>query len=182
MNSYKKRGLMSILTMVLVIGLLSTAALAVNTDGDHRSYSKDVDGQQIRGNDDKGNNRRANIKNSNGDGNNINISSHARTGRTGIKTIKVPTPTSVTAATTGSGNNRRANIKNIQGDGNNTSVAAATTGSGNNRRANIKNIQGDGNNNIRGEQARTGRGEAKLVKIQTSTNITAALTGSSVKP
>ncbi len=155
MNSYKKRGLMSILTMVLVIGLLSTAALAVNTDGDHRSYSKDVDGQQIRGNDDKGNNRRANIKNSNGDGNNINISSHARTGRTGIKTIKVPTPTSVTAATTGSGNNRRANIKNIQGDG---------------------------NNNIRGEQARTGRGEAKLVKIQTSTNITAALTGSSVKP
>ncbi len=94
MNSYKKRGLISILTMVLVIGLLSTAQ-AVNTDSDRRHVK-------------------------NGDGNNNNRDDQARTGRTGrtgFKTVKVPTSTSVTTAPTVNSVNTEGN--NLNGDGNN---------------------------------------------------------------
>ncbi len=173
MNSYKKRSLISILTMVMVTGLLSTAQ-AVNTDSSSRLVR-------------------------NGDGNNNNRVDHARTGRGGNKTVKVPTFTSETDAQTVStantkGNNRRLNINNYHGDGNKTVKVPASTSEtatqavssvntkGNNRRLNINNHHGDGNNDNRGEHARTGRGGCKTVKVPTSTNVTAALTVSPVRP
>ncbi len=151
MNVYKKRGLISILTMVLVIGLLSTAQ-AVNTDSHRRSVRE-------------------------GDGNNNNRANHARSGRGGTKAVN-PTSTSVTTAPTDSSANTDGdNHQNdIDGDGQQLS---GNGGKENNRSAYINNLKGDGNTNNIDDHALTGRDGTESVN-PTSTSVTTVPTDSSV--
>ncbi|MCP4254965.1 MAG: hypothetical protein GY775_16485 [Candidatus Scalindua sp.] len=110
MKAYKKSGFVSIFTMSLVIGLLSTA-LVVNAEGGNRRQkinkrhdvvTKTVTAEQADSSvDAEGGNRRLNINNHHSDGNNIKRVSHARTGRGGTKTVKFATSTKVTASLKG---------------------------------------------------------------------------------
>ncbi len=108
MNVYKKRSLISILTMVLVVGLLSTA-LAVTTDGSLRRHGRDGNGQQNKGHSGEGHNRRAGINNYNGNVSSNSRGKQARTGRGKTTPVKIPASTSVAVAPTGNSENTDAN-------------------------------------------------------------------------
>ncbi len=173
MSEYKKRGLISILTMVMVIGLLSTA-FAITTDGNHRRYSRDGDGQQHSGHSGEVNNRRADMNNLKGVVNNDNRGKHARTGRGKTTPVKIPTSTSVTAAPTDNPENTDADhhrygkdveISQLRGHGDEE----------NNHHAYINNLNGYKNSNNRDSHVRS---ETTPVKTPASTSDTAAPTDS----
>ncbi len=152
MNVYKKRSLISILTMALVIGLLSTA-LAVTTDGNHRRNGSNGDGRQHKGHSGKGNNRRAGINSHNGNVDNNNRVKQARTGRGKTTPVEIPASTSVTVAPTGNSENADAD-HHLNGKG-----------------TDVTQLKGHSDDNA--------KSEITSVKVPASTSVTAAATGNS---
>ncbi len=116
MRTYKKSGLISILSMVLVIGLLSTT-LVLNAEGGNRrqkinkqhgvvtktvklqTTSSVTADSSVKA---EGGNRRLNLNNHHSDGNKGKRVGYARTGRSGAKTVKFVSSTKVTASLRGS--------------------------------------------------------------------------------
>ncbi|MCP4265941.1 MAG: hypothetical protein GY777_10265 [Candidatus Brocadiaceae bacterium] len=202
MNVYKKRSLISILTMVLVVGLLSTA-LAVTTDGSLRRHGRDGNGQQNKGHSGEGHNRRAGINNYNGNVSSNSRGKQARTGRGKTTPVKIPASTSVAVAPTGNSENTDANhplnekgtdVSQLKGHSNDhaqsvitsvkspasTSVTVASTGNSENTDANHPlDEKGTDASQLKGHSDDHAQSGITSVKIPASTSVAVASTGNS---